>query len=409
MSSYTRSRTFGAARARLWLMAGLLGLAVIAPVLAADWPNWRGPQRNGISSETGWTSNWGAAGPKQLWRAQVGEGYSSMTVAEGRLYTMGAKAGQDTVYCLDAATGKEIWAYSYACKEFRDYSGPRATPTVDGNRVYTLSREAQAYCFDAASGKVIWSLDLRQAIRARVPGRGYAGSPLVHGKLVIYNVGRAGTALDKSSGKLAWQTGPTVGGFASPLPYTLGRQKGVAIFTAGYIVGLNPATGKQYWSHPWPTMYGVNAADPIFVGDKIFLSSSYNMGCTLLQVRNNKTSEVWRNRNMHNHINSSILIGETIYGNDRNTLKAISLKTGEVSWQMRGYGKGGLIAADGKLIVLTDRGELVIVKATPEKYEELARAKVMEGQCWISPVLANGRIYCRNHEGDLICLDVRAK
>jgi len=399
------SRGTGAAR---WVPA-LIVLLLVGPVLAADWPQWRGPNRDGISSETGWTYRWPATGPKRLWQARVGEGYSSVAVADGRLYTMGAFGGKDVVTCLDAESGKKIWTYEYACKEFREYSGTRATPTVDRGRVYTLSREAQAFCLDARTGKVFWATDMRKALGVRSPGRGHASSPLVYGNLVIYNVGGAGTALDRQTGKVVWSSGPGPGGYAAAIAYTLGKQKGVAIFAAGRIVGLNPRTGKEYWSYPWPTMYGVNAADPVFAGNRVFISSSYNMGCALLRVVNNKPALLWRNRNMANHTNGSIIIGETLYGNDRNTLKAIDLKTGEPTWQERGIGRGGLIAADGKLIVLTSRGELLIVKATPAKYEELARAKVMDGTCWISPVLANGRIYGRNHEGDLICLDVRAR
>ena len=390
------------------ILFGVVACLLGTTALAADWPQWRGPSRNGISAEKGWISKWSGAGPRKLWAKQLGEGFASVAVAGGRLYTMGNLANQDTVYCFDAVTGKPVWHVRYPCSP-GDYGGPRATPTISANKVYTLSREGQAFCFDAMTGKIVWQRHLQREGRADVPRWGFASSPLIEGNLVIYNLGASGAAMDKNTGKPAWFSGNGAAGYASPVSYTVGNQHGVALFAATGIIAVNPVNGRPYWQHPWNTQYDVNAADPIFVGNQVFISSNYDRGCALLNVGGARPSVAWENRNMRNHFNSCILLNGALYGNDQNTLKCLDLKTGAERWQMRGLGKGGLISADGKLIVLTERGELLCVAATPTKYTELARAQVMGGTCWTHPVLANGLLYCRSHEGELICLDLRGK
>ncbi|MFN3651086.1 MAG: PQQ-binding-like beta-propeller repeat protein [Armatimonadota bacterium] len=385
----------------------LLVLGAVLPAAAADWPQWRGPQRTGISAEKGWLSRWPGAGPKQLWTANVGEGFSAVSVRGNRLYTLGNANGQDTVYCLDANTGRPVWKYSYACAA-GDYGGPRAAPTLDGNVVYTLSREGHALCLDAATGRRIWGKDLRRETGAAVPRWGFAGSPLVHEGRVLYNVGTAGIALD-GRGSVLWKSGGGTAGYSSPLPFTAGTQKGVALFTAEGLVAVNPANGRRLWSFPWQTSYDVNAADPIFSGGSVFISSNYEKGGALLNLAGGRPKPVWQNRNMRNHFNSCVLVAGALFGNDQNTLKCIDWKTGQERWRERGMGKGGLISADGKLIVLTERGELLVVQATPQKYTELARARLGRGTYWTSPTLANGRIYARSHQGVVTCVDVRGK
>jgi outer membrane protein assembly factor BamB len=321
---------------------------------------------------------------------------------------MGNAGERDTVYCLNAVTGKPLWRYTYFCPA-GDYGGTRATPTVQGNRVYTLSREGQAFCFDAGSGRVLWSKDLQRETGAPPPRWGFAGSPLVDGNRVVYNVGTAGVALDSATGRVLWKSGAGAAGYASPVPYRVGNQVGVAIFTGTGLSAVDPATGRMTWHFPWETPNQVNAADPIFSGDSVFISSNYNRGGALLRLSRGRPSPVWQNRNMRNHFNSCVLLGGSLYGNDENTLKCVDLNTGAARWQERGMGKGGLISAGGNLIVLTERGVLLIVRATPARYAEVARAQVMRGTCWTAPVLANGLLYCRSHEGELICLDLRAK
>lgn len=403
-----RSRR-GGTRGIGWIALGLTGVLLVTPLRAADWPQWRGPQRNGISTETGWLTRWPGGGPKRLWAAQVGEGFASVAVSGGRVYTMGNSRGTDTVFCLAADTGRVVWRQSYPCQP-GDYGGSRATPTVEGNRVYTLSREAQAYCFDAATGKVVWNKDLRRETGAEEPRWGFAGSPLVEGRMVVYNVGAGGCGLDKATGRVVWRSHPSTAGYASPVAYTVGGQRGVAIFAASGILGLDPGSGRVQWQYPWQTQFDVNAADPIFAGDQVFISSNYGRGGALLRVGRGRPAPVWENRNMRNHANGCVLVGGYLYGNDQGTLKCIDLRTGAERWQNRsGLDKGGLIAVGGNLLVLTGRGQLTLVKPNPNAYTELASAQVLRGTCWSHPVLANGLIYCRSHEGELVCLDVRGK
>lgn len=374
---------------------------------AADWPHFRGPNRNGISSETAWNAQFGS-NPRKLWTAQVGEGYSSMAIVGGRLYTMGNAGNQDTIWCLDAMTGRVVWKYSYPHEPGgAGYSGPRATPTVADGRVYTLSNLGRAFCLDAANGRVIWQADLRAQTGAAVPQWGFAGSPLVEGGLVIYNLGEAGTAVDKATGRIRWKSGSGPSGYATPVPYVLGGRRLVVIFGAKSVFAVDPATGRKTWEHPWNTMYDVNAADPQFAGTDVFISSNYNRGGALLRTASGRPQVVWENREMRTHFNAVVIVGGHLYGNDEGRLRCVDLRTGAGRWEMRGMGKGGVIAAGGKLIGITERGELFTAEATPMAFREISRAQVLRGTCWTQPALANGIIYVRSHEGELAAIDVR--
>lgn len=390
-----------AARATGWLILAA-AVAVLSRSEAADWPQWRGPQRNGVSQEAG-LKPWSAGGPRRLWSAQIGEGYASVSVVKNRVYAMGNSGGRDTVFCLDANSGKVLWKHSYR-QGAGDYGGPRSTPAVDGSVVYTLSRDGIACSLGSADGRVIWQKDLRRELGLEVPQWGFAGSPLVHAGKIIYNLGTSGVALD-GRGKVVWKSGRGKSGYASPVPYSIGGQKGVALFTANSLAGVDPNTGRVLWQHPWQTSYDVNAADPVIAGETIFISSNYGRGCALLRLAGGRPQVVWENRNMRNHFNSSVYAARAYYGNDENTLKCLDAATGAEKWRMRGgLGKGGLMVAGGKLLVLTERGELILANATPAGYQELSRTRVMGGTCWTHPVFANGKIYCRNHEGELVCL-----
>jgi outer membrane protein assembly factor BamB len=271
--------------------------------------------------------------------------------------------------------------------------------------VYTLSREGQLHCLDAAAGTVRWQTDVREAVGARAPGWGFAGSPLVEGRLVICNVGTTGAAFDAATGAVAWETGPEAAGYSSPVAFSAGGKRWVAIFAGREIVVLAAETGERFWARPWRTSWNVNAATPIIAGDTIFVSSDYGTGCARMKIGG---GVLWKNRAMRNHFNNSILWEEHLYGFDMNVLKCLDFRTGEERWAHRGLGKGSLIVAGGTLVVMSDRGELVFARASPRAFAPTARAKVLDGLCWTIPVLAGGRIYCRNREGTLKCLDVRA-
>ena len=397
------------------LLLSLLSLLVVRarPVQGNDWPQWRGPQRNGISEETGWLTSWPPSGPKQLWRGKVGVGYSSVSVSNGRLYTMGNVAEVDHVYCLDANTGAELWQHSYPCssKDPNGYPGTRCTPTVDGDRVYTVSREGHLFCLNTADGKVIWAKNFSKEFGASTPTWGFSGSPLIEVNLVLVEVGGPGAsvvALNKMTGAVVWKNGSEGVGYSSLIAYTEGAQRCLAVFSKETIVGRSLRGGTELWRHPWKTSYGVNAATPIVEGDKLFISSGYNFGCALLQISVRPARVLWQNKNMRNHVNSCVLWQSHLYGFDEGELKCLDFKTGEVKWVQRGYGKGALMMADGKLILYSDNGKLGVAEASPAGFKELANSQVIGGKStWAAPVLASGKIYCRSLE-DLVCLDVKA-
>src|SRR5438093_390618 len=249
------------------LTISLACIVLQRPAEADDWPQWRGPHRDGISAEKGWSTHWPAGGPKQLWKAKAGVGYSSMAVSNGRLYTMGNTAETDHVLCLDANTGNEIWRHSYPCasRDPNGYHGTRCTPAVDGGRIYTVSREGHLFCLDAANGKAIWSKNYQTDFGARIPKWGFATSPLVDGELLVVEMGGRGTsvlAFNKATGQDVWKAGNDRAAYSSPVTFILDRQRGVAVLTASALVGLNLKDGKELWRFPWKTSFDVNAATP---------------------------------------------------------------------------------------------------------------------------------------------------
>jgi outer membrane protein assembly factor BamB len=409
---------------RVALFGSWLICVPACPLHAAnfDWYRWRGPDLNGISKESGWSATWTASGPKQLWKASVGTGFSSIVVANERAYTMGNRKDKETVYCFDAVTGAEVWKHTYDCDiDSRYYDGgPSATPTVDGDRVFTLSRKGHLYCFTAVSGKVIWEKSVNDELGLKVfkentPEWGYSGSPLVIGEKLILNVGTAGAAFDKSNGKVTWITGKQLSGYSTHVPFNVGAETYLAVFGAkgAYAVALKD--GKQLWHYPFETDYDVNAADPIISGNKVFISAGYGHGAALFQSDGNRVTRIWENRNMRNQFNSCVLIDGHLYGMDGDhgsrgsALRCIEFESGKVKWSEPSVKPGALMASDGKLIVLSEPGELIIAEASPDSFRALARAQVIGGKCWTTPVLSNGRVYCRNSKGEVVCLGIAAK
>src|SRR6185295_6490274 len=267
---------------------------------ADDWYRWRVPDLNGVSREKEWTTAWPKNGPKQIWKAAVGTGFSSLAVSQGRVYTMGNAGDTDTVFCLNADNGAVIWKHSYSCPvDPNAYEGgPSATPTVDEKVVYTLSKKGHVFCFDAATGKIAWQKNIATELRLEVPDWGFAGSPLVEGNLLILNAGTAGVALDKTSGKVVWSTGSSAAGYSSAVPFDFNQQRFVALFAASEVMAVNARTGKTLWRIPWETSYNVNAADPILHGDKVFVSSGYDRGCAAFRVNSSKPAVLWENTSM---------------------------------------------------------------------------------------------------------------
>ncbi len=408
----------------LFLSGVCISLFLISTVVsanAADWFRWRGPNVNGISNETDWDAKWSDDGPKRLWKAKIGTGFSSITVAAGRAYSMGNSGRgrgteKDTIFCFDALTGKNLWSYSYDSKLDPKYydGGTSATPTIDSNHVYTLSKDGLLICFGASNGKVVWQKNVGQAIKSKRPMWGYASSPLIIDNFLYINVGTHGTCLDKNTGEVIWKTGTAASGYSSFVPYIRGGQDELVLFAADEVVGVNPKDGKKQWGYPWKTKYGVNSADPILIGDKVFISSGYDRGCALLKVDGDKVTKIWENKNMCNHFNACVLIDGHLYGFSGNTgrgvLRCLEMATGKIKWEEKSFGGFGALQAIGKkLLIISNQGELVVADASHETFNEISRAQVTGPKCWTTPVFSNGRVYCRNSRGDLVCLDLGAK
>jgi outer membrane protein assembly factor BamB len=382
---------------------------------AEDWPRWRGPDLNGVSRETNWTTHWPKEGPTALWKASVGIGFSSITVADGRAFTLGNKAEIDTVYCFDAETGAELWKHSYPCPLDAQYyeGGPGSSPTVHGDTVYTLSKRGHLFAFEAATGAIRWQKNLMEELGVTKPRWGFAGSPLVEKDLLILNVGGAGTAVHRSTGDVVWKSDTAAAGYATPIPFDLEGSRALLLFSGKELICARVEDGKVLRRHPWETRWDINSVDPILIGKQLFISS-FDRGGALLELRAGGPAVIWENKNMANHFSSCVLLDGHLYGFHGNTdqaekeLRCLDARTGEVKWKQAGLGLGALSAAAGKLIVLSERGELIAAHATAEKFDPLARAQVLGGKCWTPPVLANGRIYCRNAQGAVVCLDVKS-
>lgn len=407
----------GRQRVRLWASSLICLWACAAggtSASAADWPNWRGPEHNGISSESDWVDHWPNGGPKTAWQAHVGTGFSGFCVADGRAYTAGNAQNTDTLYCFDAESGKPLWHHAYPADLGDKYfeGGPTATAAVEKDRVYFSSRWGDVFCFEAGTGKVVWATNVPKETGCRIPEWGFAGSPLLFKNLVILNMCEAGVALDKMTGKVVWKSGRKEAGYSTPLPVELNGQSLALFSNYDSYLAVNPDTGKELWHVRWLTQGGINVADPLVSGDRFMISSGYHKGSEMLQMTDADPKLVWKNRELGTHISPRVLIGHYAYLNTGQAstggpLTCIDFDTGQTKWQYPNVGAGGLIAAGGKLIAMTERGELLIAPARPEGFTPSARAKVLSGKTWAPPVLANGRIYVRSAAGDVVCLDVR--
>jgi len=384
-------------------------------VIAEDWYRWRGPNLDGISKETDWSASALSPDAKILWRAKIGVGFSSFAVSDERIYATGNTADTDTVFCFDANTGEELWKYSYPEPLDPKYfeGGTAATPTIDGDTIYQLSRKGHLAALDAKSGAEKWKKNIAKELGAKIPEWGFAGSPLVHGDMLVVNVGTYGTALEKKTGKVVWTTGKEAAGYATPVPFKAGGKSGLAIFAAKDIAAVDSLGGKTLWKFPWKTSYDVNAADPIFHGDQVFVSSGYGTGGGLIDVSGSKPKEVWANKNMHNQFNSSVLIDGHLYGisgeggkSATSGLVCVELATGKLKWKEGSLMFGAMTATQDQLIAIGEKGELVIADVNPDKFVATSRAQVLGGRCWITPVLSNGKVYVRNAKGNMICVDV---
>lgn len=390
-------------------MQRLLLLAACAAFLApahADWPSYRGPSQNGVSSES-----LAVTSPlKTLWKKNVGLGTSAFVVGGGRAFTMGNVRGKDVVYCLDAASGREVWKYEYrlASDPRMFEGGPVATPTIDGNRLYTVSHQGDFFCLDATTGNPVWYKHYQKDFRAKRPQWGFAGSPLIEGNLVVCDVGgrdASTVAFDKTNGKVVWKSGEDEAGYATPLAAEIAGRRTIVVFKASHLIGLDAQSGRELWRQPWKTSYDVNAATPLIIGNQIVVSSGYGHGCGLFEVSARSVTQRWQNKNLRAQINTPVAWQGAIYGfdgdaNPKAQLVCLDLASGKVRWQER-VGGGALVLAGGKLVILSELGELVIGDATPNGFKPALREQVLGKRCWVQPTVSDGRVFCRNNNGEV--------
>ena len=379
----------------------------------------RGPSKNGISLDTYWSVDWPTGGPKVLWKKEIGIGFSSMTVSDGRVYAMGntgtkgdkqEESHADVVYCFDARTGSEIWRHVYLTPLDPKYyeGGPSATPTVADGKVFTLSKAGEAYCLDAASGAIKWHASLTREHGLNVPTWGFSGSALIVDDLVVLNVGTHGLALNKADGALVWSTGTKEAGYSTPVEYTVDGMQCLALFGLDTFAGVSLKTGEVLWEIPWKASHDENIADPVVVGDHLLVSSYLGGRCSLFSIGADKLTEVWQHKDFLTWLNSPVVHRGYAYGADSKSkaFRCMEVNTGKVMWSEKGLGMASVMMAGEKLIILSEKGKMLVIPASPEGFKELASAQILKGKCWTVPVLANGRIHARSAAGDLVCLDV---
>jgi outer membrane protein assembly factor BamB len=392
-----------------------LSTRLVAQV-AGDWPQWRGPNRDGISKETGLLKQWPADGPPLVWKATgAGRGYSTMSVANGRLYTMGLRGDREFVIAFDVATGKEAWATPHGSPFRNDRGdGPRGTPTVDGATLYALGGSGDLSSLDARTGRVIWTMNVLQKFGGSNITWGISESPLVIGEKVLVNPGGPGAsivALNKKDGTLIWKSQSDRAGYSSGIPVQVGNTTQVVFFTNSRAVGLDLKDGKLLWEYARPANDVANVATPVIRGNRVFISSDYGTGAGLIEIKaDGKAQEVYFTRDMRNHHSSSILIGDHLYGFSSGILTAMRFDTGEVAWKDRSVGKGSLVFADGNLYAFSENGVVGLIEATPTGYREKGRFRIQQDSLptWTHPVVAGGRLYLRDQD-TIYAYDVRDK
>jgi len=400
-------------------VATVLLLSVASAALAqsaANWPQWRGPNRDGISKETGLLKQWPAEGPPLAWKATgAGRGYSSFSISNGKLYTMGLRGDREFVIAFDVATGKEAWATPHGSAFRNDRGdGPRGTPTIDGDRLYALGGNGDLSALDARTGKIVWSKNILKEFGGSNIIWGISESPLVLENKVLVNAGGRDAsivALNKADGSVIWKSQSDEPGYSSAIPAEINGITQVVFFTARRAVGLDSKDGRLLWDYEKPANNTSNAATPIVRANRIFISSDYGAGGGVVEIKpDNKAQEIYFTKNMKNHHSSSVLIGDHLYGFSSSILTVMKFDTGEIAWRDRSVGKGSLVFADGHFYLLSENGVVGLVEATPTGYKEKGRFRIQQDSLptWAHPVVAGGRLYLRDQD-TIYAYDVREK
>ena len=415
----------------------IVSLAGWSTLNASDWPQYRGPKSDGSTADRIATS-WPAAGPAVVWKVPSTGGFSSFVIAKGHLFTQELReidsAQQETVVARNADSGKEIWQQALGTMKINDGGqsgtkgndggdGPRSTPSIDGNHVLTLSAKLVLTCFDAATGKTVWRHDLIKEYSGRNISWMNAASPVVEGKLVLVGGGGPGEsilAFNKDTGDVAWKAFDEKITHATPVVANILGTRQVVFFLQSGLLSVDPKTGAELWRHAFP--YKVStAASPVVAGDIVYCSAGYDVGAGAARISHTGgkwTAEpVYRfpgNKPLANHWSTPVLNNGYLYGMFQfkeygsGPVKCVDVKTGAVKWEQPGFGPGQVILVGDQVLALSDAGELVLFKADPSGYHETARATVLAGKCWTTPVVSNGRVYARSAR-EAVCLDLNPK
>ena len=385
----------------------------VVMVFGADWPYWHGPDKNNIAPDTGINKDWSARPPQQLWRVALSDkGYAGPSVAEGKVFIMDHQGDQDIMRAFNLGTGEEVWRFSYQDLGKANEGFTRATPTYSGGKLYTISHLGKVHCLDAATGEKVWMRDMRAEFGGRKPHWGWAGSALVDGAKVVICPGgdnASVAALNKDSGETIWAGGGSdLPGYATPVKATINGQDQYVVFTGISLIGVSVDGGPALWRVPWANKAKVNAATPIVAGNHIFITSDYGRGCAVVVVEPQGAAIKWENKEVRAHFSSPVYYNDAVFANSNpGHLVCLNAATGGVIWKQQGFEKGGLVAVDGVLIAMDGkRGDLVMVNATADGYQELGRIKPLGGQSWTAPIITGGKLIIRNHSA-LACLDLK--
>ena len=402
----------------LWTV--LVALAVASQTAAEDWPQFLGPERNGVYRGPALAETWGAGGPRVVWRKSIGAGFSGPVVVQGRLILFHRVAGSEVVEAFDARTGASQWRYSYPTSYRDDFGfdeGPRAVPVVVEGVVYTFGAEGQLHAIGLADGKRIWSEDTRARFGVPKGFFGAAGSPLVEEGRLLANVGgrMAGiVAFDAKSGKVLWTATDDAASYSSAISATIAGRRSAIFLTRNSLVGLDPATGTVQFQRAWRARQAasVNAATPLVIGDLLFVSAEYGPGAGVLRVDGARLMDLWLSDDvLSNHYATSVYSSGHLYGfhgrqEFGQSFRAVELETGQVRWSEDRFGAGTVTLAGNRLLIVRENGELVIAAASPNAFRPLARAQVLPPTVRAYPAIADGFLYVRN-ENTLVCLDLR--
>jgi outer membrane protein assembly factor BamB len=396
-------------------------LLIMSSLLAEDWPQFLGPSRDGRYNASDLADSWPKTGPPVLWKKDIGQGFSSPAVSRDRLILFHRISAQEKVECLDAKTGRAFWSYDYPTNYRDDFGfdeGPRATPTIDSSKVYTFGAEGMLHCLDLATGQKIWSVDTHQKFHVQKGFFGAAGSPLIEGKAVLLNVGGSASAglvaFDKDTGNILWAVTKDEASYSSPVAADIDGARHVFFFTRSGLTDVDPVTGQVRFQFPWRARIqaSVNAATPLVIGKRVFLSASYQTGAVLLEVSDSHFRKLWSSDEvLSNHYATSVYFEGYLYGfHGRQeygpSLRCVELNTGKVQWSQEGFKGGTITLAGKKLLVLRENGELLLATASPKEFHTIAQTALLPPTIRSYPALANGYLYARN-EKTLICVDLK--